>query len=60
MMMGTFIYLIIFSSIIYKFDKDWAAHTFELAKTFFPLAMTVSIFYFGYYALKQVKGDKKK
>jgi len=54
MFVAVFLLLLVFSAAIYKFDKDWAAHVWELSKTIAPYVGAISIFYFGYYAVNQV------
>ncbi len=58
MIMGTFLFLLMFGTLVYKFDATWAAYCLSSAKALTFLATPVGIFYFGYYGIKQL-GKKK-
>jgi len=52
--MGTFMWLIIFSGIIWHWDQGWAKYLLELAKQIYELVLMVGFFYFGYFAVSSV------
>lgn len=54
MIMGTFLLLLVFGTLIYKFDPAWSAYCLASAKALTFLATPVGIFYFGYYGIKQL------
>ena len=51
---------IVGGSIVYQFNKEYAAHLFKTAGSLNTVVMTIVIFYFGYYAvnsmISKVKG----
>lgn len=62
MIMGTFLFLLVFGALIYKFDPEWARHVLECAKSLSAMAFAIGVFYFGYYGIKSLltgKGKKK-
>ena len=58
MIMGSFLFLLLFGTFIYKIDAEWSAYCLNSAKALTFLATPVGIFYFGYYGIKQL-GKKK-
>ena len=58
MIMTTFLFLLLFGTLIYKIDPAWSAYCLNSAKALTFLATPVSIFYFGYYGIKQLRGKK--
>jgi len=52
--MGTFMWLIILSGIIWHWDQGWAKYLLELAKQIYELVLMVGFFYFGYFAVSSV------
>ncbi len=59
MIMTTFLFLLLFGTLIYKWDPEWSAYCLNSAKALTFLATPVSIFYFGYYGIKQIRREKK-
>jgi hypothetical protein len=57
--MGTFLFLLLFGTMIYKVDPEWSLYCLNSAKALTFLATPVGIFYFGYYGIKQLRGKKK-
>ena len=55
MIMGTFLFLVLFAALIWKVDTAWALHVLECVKALGSLALAVGIFYFGYYGIKQLR-----
>jgi len=58
MIMGTFLFLLLFGTLVYKWDAGWSAYCLNSAKALTFLATPVGIFYFGYYGIKQLRKDK--
>ena len=59
MIMTTFLFLLLFGTLIYKLDPEWSAYCLNSAKALTFLATPVGIFYFGYYGVSQLRGKKK-
>lgn len=57
LIMGSFLFLLLFGAMIYKVDPAWSAHCLASAKALIFLATPVGIFYFGYYGVKALKKD---
>ncbi len=53
MIMGTFLFLLLFGAGAYFFDKAWADYILSEAKSLSTLALMVAGFYFGSYAIGQ-------
>ncbi|MHC4707253.1 MAG: hypothetical protein ACYS8I_09230 [Planctomycetota bacterium] len=58
MIMSTFLFLLLFGTMIYRIDPEWSAYCLNSAKTLVFLATPVSVFYFGWYGVKQLRGKK--
>ena len=54
--MGSFLFLLLFGTLVYKWDAEWSAYCLNSAKALTFLATPVGIFYFGYYGIKAVRG----
>ena len=57
LIMGTFLFLLLFGTMVYKIDHEWSAYCLASAKALTFLATPVGIFYFGYYGVKALKKD---
>jgi len=57
LIMGTFLFLLLFGAMIYKIDANWSAYCLNSAKALIFLATPVGIFYFGYYGVKALTKD---
>ena len=57
LIMGTFLFLLLFGTMVYKLDAEWSAYCLNSAKALTFLATPVGIFYFGYYGVKALKKD---
>jgi hypothetical protein len=55
LIMGSFLFLLLFGAMIYKVDPAWSAYCLESAKALIFLATPVGIFYFGYYGVKAAR-----
>lgn len=51
MVMGTFLFLLLFSVGIYKFDSGWSKVSLKVAGELSTGFTAIIIFYFGYYAI---------
>jgi hypothetical protein len=60
MIIGTFLYLLVFGAMIFRFDPGWAKHSLGCAKSLSPMAFAIGVFYFGYYGIKSLLAGKKK
>lgn len=56
--MGTFLFLLLFGTMVYKFDPTWSAYCLNSAKALTFLATPVGIFYFGYFGVQQLRSKK--
>ena len=56
MIMTSFLFLLLFGAMIFKLDAQWSAYCLDAAKALIFLVTPVSIFYFGYYGIKQLRG----
>lgn len=57
LIMGTFLFLLLFGTLVYKWDAEWSKYCLDSAKALTFLATPVGIFYFGYYGVKALKKD---
>lgn len=61
MVIGVFLFLVVSSAAAYPYRSDWAIHIFNVAKSLSTLVLTIGIFYFGYYGVKEtIKSVKQK
>lgn len=58
MILGSFLFLILFGALIWKFDSGWSEYVLGNAKALSPLALAVGVFYFGPYQIGQAFGKK--
>jgi D-alanyl-lipoteichoic acid acyltransferase DltB (MBOAT superfamily) len=57
LIMCTFLFLLLFGTMIFKVDPEWSAYCLNSAKALTFLATPVGIFYFGYYGVKAMTKD---
>ena len=60
MIMTTFLFLVLFGALVYKIDVRWSGYCLRAAKQMLFLVTPVSIFYFGWYGIKQLRGKKNE
>jgi len=51
---GTFMFQITFSAIIWRWNQEWAKWVFSLIQAYYELVLLVCFFYFGYFAVSSV------
>ena len=56
--MGFVVLLGLASAVLYNFNIEWATWCLSIIKEYSFLVGAVSVFYFGYYAVKQITGKK--
>ena len=54
-----FLFLILFSAMVWKFDKSWSDAVFDRVKSMDTLMVSVVVFYFGYYGVKNIISTAK-
>jgi len=57
---GSFLYLLLFSAMVWTWDVAWAAHTFNCAKQLINPVIAIIIFFFGSYGVGYFLDKKKK
>jgi hypothetical protein len=57
--LGTTITMALGACIVYPLNAVWAAFILSIMKELGFMTVSVVIFYFGYYAVKQITGEKK-
>ena len=60
LIMGGFLFLVVFAAIVYKFSPEWAAFVFKCAGQTYELVLMVGFFYFGYFAVSSVVSKVKE
>jgi len=60
MIIETYLFLLIASAIIYRFDSAWALHVIAVAVTLNNIVIAVAFFFFGGYVGTQLFGLKKE
>jgi len=59
LIMGTFMFLILFSAFVWRTNQEWAKWTLDIVKQFYELVMMVGFFYYGYYAVSSIIKQQK-
>lgn len=54
MVMGSFLLLLLSGAFLFKVDPNWSEYLLRCAGQLSSLVMSISIFYFGYYAVNSV------
>jgi len=60
MFCGSFLYLLLFSAMAWRWNTEWAIHTFNCAKQLVNPVIAIIIFFFGSYGVGYFLDKKKK
>ena len=57
---GSFLYLLLFSAMVWRWNTEWAVHTFNCTKQLVNPVIAIIIFFFGSYGVGYFLDKKKK